>query len=120
MKRKSLNLAQAKVWVERCGNSLSAEHTIKRDELGALKRYLRTRRDKLPWLFVSERRTPFTDRGIYKIVVNAGMRAGLGKIHPHTLRHSCGYYLANKGWKLRRIQDYLGHRNPQHTIKYRR
>ena len=39
-------------------------------------------------------------------------------IHPHMLRHSCGYRLANKGQDTRAIQDYLGHKNIQHTVKY--
>ena len=34
------------------------------------------------------------------------------------LRHSCGYYLANSGQDLRLIQDYLGHRDVNHTAHY--
>jgi len=41
-------------------------------------------------------------------------------VHPHTLRHSCGFALANKGYDLRLIQDYLGHRDPRHTVHYTR
>jgi len=41
-------------------------------------------------------------------------------VHPHTLRHSCGYHLANQGSDLRTIQDYLGHRDPKHTVHYTR
>ena len=37
------------------------------------------------------------------------MPKGVVDIHPHTLRHFCGYYLANKGHELRLIGDYLGH-----------
>ena len=33
------------------------------------------------------------------------------------LRHGCGYYLANKGYDLRIIQDYLGHKNVQTTLQ---
>jgi len=36
------------------------------------------------------------------------------------LRHSCGYYLADKGTDLRTVQDYLGHRDPRHTVHYTR
>ncbi len=43
----------------------------------------------------------------------AARRACLPGVHPHTLRHSSGYYLANKGHDLRLIQDYLGHRDPK-------
>src|SRR5438128_6604962 len=51
--RDQVNLAQARVWVQRLGNSLSVEQPIAGDELRAIKRYLSTRTDKLPWLFVS-------------------------------------------------------------------
>jgi site-specific recombinase XerD len=46
--------------------------------------------------------------------------AGLQGVHPHTLRHSCGYYLADRGTDLRTMQDYLGHRDPRHTVHYTR
>ena len=54
------------------------------------------------------------------IVRRAAVDAGLPDVHPHTLRHSCGYYLADKGTDLRTIQDYLGHRDPRHTVHYTR
>ena len=38
--------------------------------------------------------------------------------HPHQLRHGCGYYLASQGHDTRAIQDYLGHQNIQHTVRY--
>jgi type 1 fimbriae regulatory protein FimB/type 1 fimbriae regulatory protein FimE len=34
------------------------------------------------------------------------------------LRHACGFYLANKGVDTRTLQQYLGHRNIQHTVRY--
>ena len=40
--------------------------------------------------------------------------------HPHMLRHSCDFALANRGYDLRLIQDYLGHRDPKHTVRYTR
>jgi site-specific recombinase XerD len=40
------------------------------------------------------------------------------KIHPHMLRHSCGFKLANDGVDTRTIQSYLGHKSIQHTVRY--
>ncbi|WP_319592554.1 tyrosine-type recombinase/integrase [Zarconia navalis] len=40
------------------------------------------------------------------------------RVHPHQLRHACGYYLATSEQDTRAIQDYLGHRNIQHTVRY--
>ena len=54
------------------------------------------------------------------VIRAAARRVGLGALHPHTLRHSYGLYLANQGYDLRLIQDYLGHRDPKHTVHYTR
>ena len=54
------------------------------------------------------------------LVPTTAQSAGLQNVHPHTLRHSCGYHLADKGTDLRTMQDYLGHRDPRHTVHYSR
>jgi hypothetical protein len=36
--------------------------------------------------------------------------------HAHTLRHSCGYWLANQGCDKRLIQYWLGHQSIKHTV----
>ena len=120
LRRDRVNLAHARLWVERLKNSLSVEHPIAGDELRAIKRYLATRNDKLPWLFISERDTQLTRQAVNYIIRQAAEAAGLKNVHPHTLRHSCGYYLADKGTDLRTMQDYLGHRDPRHTVRYTR
>jgi site-specific recombinase XerD len=33
-------------------------------------------------------------------------------------RRACGYALANAGHDTRSLQDYLGHKNIQHTVRY--
>ena len=120
LRRDHVNLAQARVWVQRLKNSLSVEQPIAGDELRAIKRYLAVRTDKLPWLFISERRQPMTRQAVNYLIGVAGESAGLKNVHPHMLRHSCGYYLANTGVDLRTMQDYLGHRDPKHTVHYTR
>jgi type 1 fimbriae regulatory protein FimB len=120
LRRDDVNLQQARLWVRRLKNSLSVEHPIAGDELRAIKRYLALRDDRLPWLFVSERGQPLTRQSINYLVCAAAESAGLAGVHPHMLRHSCGYYLADKGTDLRTMQDYLGHRDPRHTVHYTR
>jgi type 1 fimbriae regulatory protein FimB len=120
LRKVDLNLTQARLWVARLKNSLSVEHPIAGDELRAIKRYLATRTDKLPWLFVSERKQPMTRQAVNYLINAPAKAAGLGRVHPHMLRHSCGYYLANEGYDMRLIQDYLGHRDPKHTAHYTR
>ncbi len=34
------------------------------------------------------------------------------------LRHPCGFHLANQAYDLRLIQDYFGHRNRMHIMRY--
>jgi type 1 fimbriae regulatory protein FimB/type 1 fimbriae regulatory protein FimE len=50
------------------------------------------------------------------MVQRTGEAAGLGfAVHPHMLRHACGYKLANEGHDARSLAHYLGHRNLQST-----
>ena len=120
LRRDDVNLEQARLWVGRLKKSLSVEHPIAGDELRAIKRYLATREDRLPWLFLSERGQPMTRQAVNYLVETISDRVGFKNVHPHTLRHSCGYYLANRGTDLRTMQDFMGHRDPKHTVRYTR
>jgi type 1 fimbriae regulatory protein FimB len=120
LRREDVNPQEARMWISRLKNGLSVEQPIAGDELRAIRRWLATRRDHLPWLFVSERDQPFTRQAVNYLLSRAAARAGLAPVHPHMLRHSCGFSLANRGHDLRLIQDYLGHRDPKHTAHYTR
>ena len=117
---KDVDLDQSRIWISRLKNGLSVEQPIAGDELRAIRRWLSLRDDTLPWLFISERKQSLTRQAVNYIVSQAAQRAKLGHVHPHMLRHSCGFALANKGYDLRLIQDYLGHRDPRHTAHYTR
>jgi type 1 fimbriae regulatory protein FimB len=71
-------------------------------------------------LFISERRTPLSRATVWVLMQKYAKAASLEELelHPHMLRHSCGYDLANRGADTRLIQDYLGHQNIQHTVRY--
>jgi site-specific recombinase XerD len=72
-----------------------------------------------PYIFVSERKAPLSTRSVRQIISRAGKMADfLFPVHSHQLRHACGYYLASQGHDTRAIQDYLGHCNIQHTVRY--
>jgi type 1 fimbriae regulatory protein FimB len=120
--RKDVDLKHGRLWVARVKGSLSTEQPLLAEELRALKRYLTVRsHSQLPWLFLTERGDQFTRFSVNYLVRTAGQRAGLAfAVHPHTLRHGCGHALANRGYDLRLIQDYLGHRDPRHTTRYTR
>ena len=70
------------------------------------------RREKLgaQFVFLSERNAPMTDLAFRKMLDRTGEAAkylGL-PIHPHMLRHSCRFKLANDGHDTQSIQFYLG------------
>jgi site-specific recombinase XerD len=120
MRLSQLDLKLSRLAVNRLKGSLSTEQPVAGDTLRALKRYLAGRKDSQPWLFVSERNGQLTRQAVNYIIAQAGERAGLGHVHPHMLRHSCGYRLANRGTDIRVMQDLLGHRDPKHTAHYSR
>src|SRR6476661_3427798 len=91
---------RATIWIRRLKGSNSGMHPIEGDELRAIRRYLATRDDGLPWLFVSERQSKLTRFAVNYLVDRPAKLAGFDNLHPHCLRHSCGYALADKGVSL--------------------
>jgi len=116
-RRNQAKLDDGRLKVVRLKGSRSTEHPLSGNALRALRAYLRSRTDALPWLIVNERGAPFTRQGLYYLVRAIGERAGIA-VHPHMLRHGCGYALANKGRDTRLIQDYLGHVDIKNTVLY--
>jgi integrase len=93
-------------------------HPILGDELRALRR-LKREQERSAFVFTSERSASFGTAGFARMIERAGVEAKLGfKVHPHMLRHACGYALANRGHDTRALQAYLGHKNIQHTVRY--
>jgi site-specific recombinase XerD len=84
-----------------------------------LLRFLRRQHPDHPFVFVSELGAPLSERSIHRIIARAGELAKLDfPIHPHMLRHGCGFALAARGTDTRTIQDYLGHTDIKHTVQY--
>jgi site-specific recombinase XerD len=72
-----------------------------------------------PYVFVTEAGTPATPAWFLRMVQRTGQAAKLPfSVHPHMLRHSTGYNLANDGQDTRSLAHYLGHRNLQSTARY--
>ena len=105
--------------VRRTKQGTPSVHPLSGPELRALRRLQRESDGSSPFVFVSERGAPFTTAGFARMLERVGLAAGLGlKVHPHMLRHACGFALANAGHDTRSLQAYLGHRNIQHTVRY--
>ena len=104
--------------VHRVKQGHDSKHPLRGPQLRLLREVQRLYPDS-PYVFVSQRKAPLSPRSIREIVARAGRLAGLPFIpHPHQLRHACGYYLASQGHDTRAIQDYLGHKNIQYTVRY--
>ncbi len=124
MRIADVDLDTGRLFVRRCKRSLSTSQPLDGDEIRALRKWLRQRVNapccNSPLFFVSQR-GPMTRQAFNYICAEVGKHARLNiKVHPHMLRHSCGFALANKGCDTRLIQDYLGHRNIRHTQLYTR
>lgn len=108
--------------VKRLKKGLTTTQPLRGDELRAVKAWLAARERMKPegkTLFISERRQPLSRKTAWVLIRNYGEAASLAVAsHPHMLRHACGYALADQGADTRLIQDYLGHRNIQHTVRY--
>jgi site-specific recombinase XerD len=115
-----VDLEAATLYCRRRKGSTSSVHPMKADEVRAIERVLRDRASRgTDYVFASERGARLTRNGFWRVVSEAGKRAGLPiSVYTHHLRHACGYYLANKGCDLRLIQEYLGHRQVQNTVRY--
>jgi type 1 fimbriae regulatory protein FimB/type 1 fimbriae regulatory protein FimE len=105
--------------VRRVKNGTASTHPLTGSEMRALRRLKREAPDS-PFVFVSERGAPFSPAGFARMLERAAAVAGLDalKVHPHMLRHGCGFALANQGVDTRSLQAYLGHRHIQNTVRY--
>jgi type 1 fimbriae regulatory protein FimB/type 1 fimbriae regulatory protein FimE len=108
----------AAVHVNRVKNGKSSVHPLQGDEIRALRAVQKASQG--PFVFETERGGPFTRNAVNKQLRNIARRAGFGdnQVHFHMLRHGCGYALANAGHDTRAIQDWMGHKNIQHTVRY--
>jgi integrase len=112
------DFSRAVLHVRRVKGGTPSVHPLSGSEMRALRR-LQRESDTGPFVFVSERGAPFTTAGFARMMERAATSADLKlKVHPHMLRHSCGFALANAGHDTRAIQAYLGHKNIQHTVRY--
>ena len=106
------------IYINRLKHGVSSTHPLRGVELRAL-RQLQRDYPNSNYLFVTERGTVMAAATARGIIERAGKMAELSlSVHPHMLRHACGFYLASRGHDTRAIQAYLGHRQIQHTVRY--
>src|SRR5262249_2759388 len=110
-----VDLRNGRLHVNRAKSGIESVHQLQEAELRAL----RPIQGSSPYVFVTEAGTPTTTAWFLRMVQRTGRAAKLPfPIHPHMLRHSTGYKLANQGEDTRSLAHYLGHRNLQSTARY--
>jgi len=115
----AIDFGHGRLHVNRAKNGSPSVHPLSGRELRALRRLKREQEPQSPFIFTSERGAPLTTAGFRKLIARLGLAAKFDfPVHPHMLRHACGYQLANDGVDTRSLQAYLGHRNIQHTVRY--
>ena len=117
----AINLDKGTVLVHRAKGGIDSKHPLTGREIRDLRRLRRENPDSR-FVFITERGGPMSTAGFLKIVTKYGELAKLGslKVHPHMLRHSCGFKLAADKVDTRTIQDYLGHADIRNTVIYTR
>jgi type 1 fimbriae regulatory protein FimE len=115
LKWSQIDLRNGRLHVNRAKGGIESVHPLHGPELRAL----RPLQGKSPYVFTTEAGTPVTPAWFPRMVQRTGEVAKLWfPIHPHMLRHSTGYKLANQGEDTRSLAHYLGHRNLQSTARY--
>jgi type 1 fimbriae regulatory protein FimB len=125
LKLSDVNLELGELYVNRLKGSDGGPHPLFNGEGGAIRAWLVERKGmnvplECDTLFVSERRQRLSRFTINALIEKLAASAGLDtlEVHPHCLRHSCGYSLVNRGTDIRLIQSYLGHRSISSTVRY--
>lgn len=118
-----LDLTEGCLNIRRLKQGFSTQHPLLKPEIRAIRAWLKVRQmmpgAESEWLFLSRQGRPLTRQRLYQIIQRLGEDAGIPVCsHPHMLRHACGFALADRGIDTRLIQDYLGHRNIRHTVRY--
>lgn len=117
LKWSDIDFKAGTIHIRRLKGSKDSTHFLEGDELRPLRPLHRA--SQSPFVFTSERGGPVSAAGFRKQLARWGKKSQLAfPVHPHMLRHACGYALANRGMDTRSLQAYLGHASISHTVRY--
>ena len=103
-----VELDQGRMHVRRAKNGTPSVHPIRGDEIRALRK-LRRENPNEAYVFITERGGPMSTIGFHHLIQRLGKAAKMFfSLHPHMLRHACGYKLANDGHDTRALQHAHG------------
>jgi site-specific recombinase XerD len=118
LKWAQVNFEEHNIYVKRLKRGRKSIQPMTNQEIRGL-RQLKNKNPKSMYVFLSVFGTSLSRYNVNRIIKRAGEKAGIDfPVHPHMLRHAIGTKLANDGVDTRRIQNYMGHQNIQHTVGY--
>lgn len=123
LKISDIDYLSGNIYIRRLKNGFSTTHPLQPKECDLLQQWMAVRKtcanSESDWLFLTSAGSCLSRQRFYSLLRHYGEQANLPlKVHPHMLRHACGFELAEQGLDTRLIQDYLGHRNIRHTVHY--
>ena len=115
--RTALDLDNLECVVRGKGNK---ERTVYIDSVTAMyvKKYLATRTDDNPALFVTRAQERFNTGGIRDMLRRLEERSGVEHIHPHKFRRTLATNLARRNMPIQTIAAILGHEKIETTMEY--
>ena len=107
-----IDFSHGLIHVRRMKNGIPSVHQLGGEEMRSL-RALKREDGAGRYVFMTERGAPMTAAGFRKMLSRLAVIAKFQfSVHPHMLRHACGFELANDGRDTGALQHYLGHKRP--------
>jgi len=113
-----LDLENSKIYIQRLKGSLGGEYPLLPDELRLIKKYLRSRNDTNPILFLSKKGGSLHRCYIYRLFKKYTNKCGLGAGGPHMMKHSICMHLIDSGIGVLELKSWVGHKNINSTLCY--
>src|SRR5262249_50506139 len=113
-----VDLDAGRMQVKRLKGSDDSVQPLSGTEIRALRRLKREQSADQRYVFETERGSTMTPRGFQLMLDRAAASIGMHDVHPHLLRHGCGFKLVNDGVDTRTLAAYLGHRQIANTARY--
>jgi integrase len=118
MRWSDVDLSGGSLFVHRAKGSNSGAHHLEYDEIRGLAA-LRQRQPDVAFVFTGASGSPLTTTAVRDLLERLGREADFPfRVHPHQLRHACGFDLVDQGLDLRRVQAWLGHKDIANTVRY--
>ena len=112
------DLAAGRLRVIRRKGSDDSVQPLSGAEIRALRRIKREQETGTRHVFLTERKGPMSPNSFFKMLSRTAQSIGMDDVHPHLLRHACGFKLVNQGVDTRTLAAYLGHRQMANTGRY--